>query len=74
MLQQWKVRIIQKQHDNKSLSLLIFSVAKAKGNDMGNMVNNMGGVLPRAIYRDIVEIHDNDDIYIVHGDTSMMIR
>ena len=54
---------------------LIYS--KAKGNymgndigDMGNMVNDIDSILPRAIYRDMVEIHDID---IVHSDTSITI-
>ena len=63
----------------------ILSVAKAKGNnigdmgsdigkdvgDMGDTVNDMDGILSKAIYCNIVEIRDTD---IVHGDTSIVIR
>ena len=34
------------------------------GNDIGNMVNNMDSILPRTIYRDIVEIDNNRKIQI----------
>ena len=63
---------------NRILCAMALSVAKAKGNDMGNdmgymgdMVNGMGGILPWAIYHDIVEIGYTD---IVHGDTLITIR
>ena len=46
-------------------------MAKAKDNDMGNDIGDMGGILPKAIYCDITEIHDT---HIVHGDTSITIR
>ena len=63
----------------------ILSVVKAKDNkmgndigdmgnnigDMGNTVNDMDGILPMAIYCDIIEICDTD---IVHCDTSIMIQ
>ena len=39
--------------------------------DMGDMGNDRDLILPMVIYRDIVEIQDID---IVHGDTSIMIR
>ena len=41
------------------------------GNDIGDMDNDMDGILLLAIYPNIVEIHD---IEILHGDTSITIR
>ena len=40
------------------------------GNYIGDTVNDMDGILPKAIYCNIVEICDTD---IVHGDTSITI-